>query len=30
VAVVVIGLGLGTLIQGRAVPVAALRRGMEG
>jgi hypothetical protein len=30
VAVVVVGLGLGTLIQGRAVPVAALRRGMEG
>ena len=30
VAVVVIGLALGTLIQGRAVPVAALRRGMEG
>jgi cytochrome bd-type quinol oxidase subunit 2 len=30
VAVVVFGLALGTLLQGRAVPIAALRRGMEG
>jgi predicted lysophospholipase L1 biosynthesis ABC-type transport system permease subunit len=30
VAVVVVGLALGTLIQGRAVPTAALRRGLEG